>query len=96
MMLVVALSLLFCALKSMSLGTKKVYFTLGGKTSPDTVRSCTVRGSGRAWKLCSLSRVAMEPLYFRMVPFIKMSCSMAEMARLPLSRYCPLAVFSAR
>lgn len=96
MTLVVAFSLLFCILKFTSLGTKKVYLTLGGKSSPGTVRSCTIRGSGRGRKLCSRSRVAMEPLYLRMVPFTKMSCSMAEMARFPLSRYCPSAVFSAR
>lgn len=96
MTLVVALSLLLCMLKFTSFGTKKVYLTLGGKTSPGTVRSCTVRGSGRGRKLCSRSRVAMEPLYLRMVPFTRMSCSMAEMARFPLSRYCPSAVFKAR
>lgn len=89
-------SLPFCLLKGTSLGMKKVYLTFGGKTSLAIVSSWTVRGSGSCRKLCSLSRVVMEPLYFRMVPLMRMSCSMAEMAKSPFSRYLPSRVFRAR
>lgn len=74
----------FDLLKLTSLGMKKVYLTLGGLSSPAVARSWMVMASFSCLKLCILSSVVEEPLYFSTVPSTGMSCSTLDTEKLPL------------